>query len=363
MSVQVLSAALLSVLFTLPAVATQQRSFVSSTGSDINTCARDQPCRNFAAAIVQTNPNGEVVAIDSAGYGPVAITKGVTIVAPLGVHAGISVFSGDGVSIDAGASDVVVLRNLYINAQGGANGITLTSAGTLHIEHCIVSGFSSNDINLIPAVAATVLISDTVARQAVNAGIFADSAATLNVQIDRSLIDTNLEGVLVDRARVTINDSSANANADAGVYARGTGGAAVVALQGGTVAFNVFGVRVNSGSSGSVHDASALSNGTVGYIAPGGTLTVEACVVAGNNTGVAFTLGGQGSVANTTISSNNTGILVNTAATVRLIRDVVTRNVTGISNSGAVHSSGDNVVGGNTTADLSGTPVVAVNKM
>jgi len=122
----------IAVFLAIPASAAQ-RTFVSYRGSDLNPCAVDSPCRSFAAAIAQTNANGEVVAVDSAGYGPVTITQAVTIVAPLGVHAGISVFSGDGVTINAGLNDVVVLRNLYINSQGGVNGVTLSVAAALHI--------------------------------------------------------------------------------------------------------------------------------------------------------------------------------------------------------------------------------------
>src|SRR5437867_6315370 len=141
-----------------------QRTFVSGSGNDANPCTRDMPCRSFGAAIAVTSTNGEVVALDSAGYGPVTVTQGVAIVAPNGVHAGISVFSGDGVTVNA-SGGVVVLRNLYINSQGGTNGITLTTAATLHIEHCVVSGFSNNDINLVPTSAATVEIGDTITRQ------------------------------------------------------------------------------------------------------------------------------------------------------------------------------------------------------
>src|SRR5438128_8563631 len=189
----------IAVFLAIPASAAQ-RTFVSYRGSDLNPCAVDSPCRSFAAAIAQTNANGEVVAVDSAGYGPVTVTQAVTIVAPLGVHAGISVFSGDGVTISAGSSDMVVLRNLYINSQGGANGIVLTSAAALHIEHCVVSGFSSNDINLVPTSAATVEISDTITRQAAGSGIHADSASALTVRIVRCEIDRNQNGVVADRA-------------------------------------------------------------------------------------------------------------------------------------------------------------------
>src|SRR5947209_246812 len=151
-------------LLAIPAFGTNQRSFVSSTGLDTNACTRTAPCRSFATAIGETSVKGEVVVIDTAGYGPVTITQSVAIVAPLGVYAGISVFSGDGVTINAGSSDSVVLRNLYINSQGGMNGITLNTATALHIEHCVVSGFSNNDINLVPTGGASVEISDTVIR-------------------------------------------------------------------------------------------------------------------------------------------------------------------------------------------------------
>ena len=84
----------------ITAGATQQRSFVASTGLDTNNCTLTAPCRSFASAINQTLDDGEVIVLDSAGYGPVAITKGISIVAPSGVYAGITVFAGNGVTID-----------------------------------------------------------------------------------------------------------------------------------------------------------------------------------------------------------------------------------------------------------------------
>src|SRR5215472_15085253 len=69
-----------------------QRTFVSVSGSDGNTCTRTAPCRTLAQAISQTNAGGEVVVLDSAGYGSVTISKSITVTAPAGVYAGISVF-------------------------------------------------------------------------------------------------------------------------------------------------------------------------------------------------------------------------------------------------------------------------------
>ena len=68
-------------------------------------CSLTAPCRGFAAALVQTNPGGEIVVLDSAGYGPVTITKAVSIVVPPGIYAGVSVTVAgtDGIVVSAGA--------------------------------------------------------------------------------------------------------------------------------------------------------------------------------------------------------------------------------------------------------------------
>src|SRR5262249_13073951 len=121
-----------------------QRTFVSGGGSDGNPCSRTAPCRTFTQAISQAAAGGEVIVLDSAGYGPFSITQAVSITAPAGVYAGISVFSGDGIDINAGASATVILRGLTINNQGSTgSGIICNSAGTLHVESSVVNGFSS----------------------------------------------------------------------------------------------------------------------------------------------------------------------------------------------------------------------------
>jgi hypothetical protein len=80
--------------------------------------------------------------LDSGGYGPFTITQGVSITAPQGIYAGISVFSGTGIVVNAGSSDTVVLRGLPINNQGSTgDGISFSNLGMLHVENCIVNGF------------------------------------------------------------------------------------------------------------------------------------------------------------------------------------------------------------------------------
>jgi len=151
------------------AVATAQRTFVASTGDDTHTCAIAQPCRSFATAIMQTSVDGEVVVLDSAGYGPVTVTKSVSIIAPPGIYAGISVFSGDGIKVNA-PGGIVVLRGLSINGQGGNRGIFLQAAARLRIENCVVSRMGAAGI-LHSAAGAEMSVRDTVVRDNAGAGI------------------------------------------------------------------------------------------------------------------------------------------------------------------------------------------------
>ena len=129
----------LSLFSTTGAAMTAQRTFVASTGSDVDPCSIAAPCRGFARAITQTSAGGEVVVLDSAGYGSVTVTKSVSIIAPAGIYAGISVLSGDGVTVNAPGA-TVVLHGLSINGQGGDRGVSLLAAARLRVENCVVSG-------------------------------------------------------------------------------------------------------------------------------------------------------------------------------------------------------------------------------
>src|SRR5512138_668523 len=90
-------AALCALAVSFPLCAAQ-RTFVSTSGVNNPACSLAAPCRDFAAAIAATSVNGEVIVLDSGGYGPVTITQSASIIAPPGVYAGISVSAGlDGV--------------------------------------------------------------------------------------------------------------------------------------------------------------------------------------------------------------------------------------------------------------------------
>ncbi len=160
--------------FSSLASAAAQRTFVASFGSPTNVafnCSITKPCRAFSEAIGVTNPKGEVVVLDSAGYGPVTITQSVSIIAPPGIYAGISVFSGnDGVTVNAGASDIVVLRGLSINGQGGNRGIFFQAGARLRVENCVISGMGMAGI-LHSAPSGELIVLETIVRDNTGSGI------------------------------------------------------------------------------------------------------------------------------------------------------------------------------------------------
>src|SRR3954470_976340 len=115
----------------LSAVASAQatRTWVSGVGDDVNPCSRTAPCKTFAGAISKTAAGGEISVLDPGGFGGVTITKSITIDGGTGAGLASILASGiNGVVVNAGANDIVILRNLSINGAGlaagtGVNGI------------------------------------------------------------------------------------------------------------------------------------------------------------------------------------------------------------------------------------------------
>ena len=187
------------------AFAQPQRTFVSTSGVDNATCLRQAPCRNFNAAITAVAFGGEVIAIDSGGYGPVAVPKAVSISAPPGVYAGITVMSGSGVLITA-ATGEIILRGLTINSLGGADGVRMDTGVSLQLERCVMSGFSGHGV-LLNSGGSRYLISDS---QFIDNEIGLQATPVLGSDgvIDRSRFYENTGGIdLADTQTLVVRDS------------------------------------------------------------------------------------------------------------------------------------------------------------
>jgi len=115
-----------------------QRVFVASYGVDTNPCTRAQPCRTFAAAVTAVADGGEVLVLDSAGYGSVQIRRPLSIVAPPNVVAWINSTSDYGIFISLQGQ--VAIRGLRV-ASATADAIHIES-GWARIVDCVASSQS-----------------------------------------------------------------------------------------------------------------------------------------------------------------------------------------------------------------------------
>ena len=142
-----LIAGALLLTFAAQANAQATRTWVSGVGDDVNPCSRTAPCKTFAGAISNTAAGGEINVLDPGGFGAVTITKAITIDA-VGATGGVANSFTNGVLINAGATDAVVLRGLDIHGAanvgaacgyGGLSGVRILKAGSVRIEDTTIS--------------------------------------------------------------------------------------------------------------------------------------------------------------------------------------------------------------------------------
>ena len=274
---------------------TAGRSFVSAgTGSDANLCTRIAPCRSFSAAVNTTVATGEVIALDSGGYGPVTINKAISITSPAGVYAGItgSVPLVPAVIINAGASDLIVLRGLTLNSTGSHDGIDITVAGTVILKNLEITGFPDEGVYL--TAPADLVVTDTEFRGNGD-GLFAKCSTRATISIERASfqgnilssidLDNNIDasirnsvihgsdhGVLVSPVTAGATSQADIENciithAFSGIRSGGDAGTADVRVSNSTITMNIFGLNTNLGStltsrSNNTLEANTTSDGT-----------------------------------------------------------------------------------------------------
>ena len=233
-----------------------QRTFVASNGNDANPCSITAPCRTFTTAIGAVAVNGEVIVLDSAGYGSFTISKAVSVVAPAGVYAGISVFAAtDGVVINAGLA-TVALRGLTINGQGGNRGIVATSASSVHIDDCTISNVGS--AGLVIDANATVEISGVVIRNVGSYGILMNNGRLTAAQVQ--VRETGDNGIYITNGTAVIRDSIVTKTAGAGIMVQAdTGNTSQLTVERTTVT-NTFVEGIFSYGNGGTSSVAAVDN-------------------------------------------------------------------------------------------------------
>jgi hypothetical protein len=281
-----------------PAFASEATFISASTGNNANPCSRNSPCRTINGALNKTDPGGEIKMLDPGDYGLAVITKAVSIVSESPGEAAIQVaFGSTGVTVNAGAGDVITLRGLTIKGVGtGGAGIIFNSGAALLVDSCVIRNLSSTGIHFH----ATGTSSLTVAN-------------TLIYNVGFRGIHVNPPGGSAASMEAVVYRSGVHNTGDVGIFAQGTGAT-------GTINMTVSDT-VSSGNAADGIRANSLG---------GATTTL--------------------SVVRSTSSNNNVGISgANSDAIVRVADSMITGNNSGwtVSNGAVLQSYGNNFVNGN----------------
>jgi hypothetical protein len=210
----------LAILVTAPVHAQATRTWVSGVGDDVNPCSRTAPCKTFAGAISKTAAGGEISVLDPAGFGAITITKAITINGE-GTIGGITASLVNGVIVNAGVNDRVVLRNIAINGVGnGINGIRYLAGKSLLVDRVTISGFTSRGIDVSLAGNGNLHVKDTVITNAPTGVRVTTTAGLAIASLDNVTLmglGTGVEGAA--NSRITISNSDISSNTSTGVFA------------------------------------------------------------------------------------------------------------------------------------------------
>jgi hypothetical protein len=288
---------------TSAAQAQATRTWVSGVGDDANPCSRTAPCKTFPGAYSKTAAGGEIDVIDPGGFGTITIGKAITIDGGGGVMASILASSTYGITINGGATDRIVLRNIWINGINqssfpGTVGIIFNSGQALNVEHCIIVGMGQQGIRFQPSVQATLNVFDTNIDGSTNDGIIVSTpaagagnritlsnvrvtnsgnnglevGANTRVIVMHSVFDYNGisigDGIVANAgsASVDVNNSSMSNNGGSGLHVQN---GAVIRVLSSTISENqAFGINTESGTINS-----GLNNNIQGNSSGSGTFT------------------------------------------------------------------------------------------
>jgi hypothetical protein len=294
---QIVTFATCMVAFAGLANAQATRTWVSGVGDDANPCSRTAPCKTFAGAISKTATDGEIDALDPAGFGAVTITKSITIDGCCMVSILGSATTSVTVNITnvADVRKTVRLRNISMNGAGtGVNGINFIAGNKLYVENCQIFGMQS-------------------------------SAASRGIKAN----------LTVTGAQLFVTDTTIS-NCASGIDVSTTGAAVLAVMDNVRLEGMTDAVIFGTGAGGSLRNSFVIANTGVGVKMNAGAISLENDLINHNGTGIQP---GAGTITDL----SQTGIIGNTV---------------GISNSGgSVQSHGNNQINlnGSTTAPTPGS--------
>ena len=278
LSLTLVGAMAMPLLYAAPAQAQATRTWVSGFGDDANPCSRTAPCKTFAGAISKTVAGGEIDVIDPGGFGTLTITKSITIDGGGGLVASIlGGASQNGINVNAGPTDTVIIKNFRFqgmlgNGGGtsiGPNAIRFNTGAKLVVENCEIYGWGTNGIDIANTTPGNVTaITNTQIMNIGNDAIFVESAGTSQVDISEVRLYHAKFGVGVAANNTVVVSRSIISNMSTqGVHADAGG---TVALNDNVISFSTLGVG-GGGSIQSFNNNAFFGNGGNGTTSPIGS--------------------------------------------------------------------------------------------
>ena len=256
-------------------------TWVSGTGSDAGNCAITAPCRTFAFAHDQTNNNGSINVLSSGNFGPLIITKPISIVAQ-GVEAVINTATaadgGSAILVQAGGGAIVSLRGLTIDLRGTDNfGISFVSGAALHVQDCVIRK-TKNGIFFRPSGASELTVADSVISNSSGGGIFVSPSGSghAKLALARIQVENNeFSGILLSAGgsaaiEAAVNDSIVAGNVERGIAA--FGGTTEVTINGSAAVDNDTGIFSQNSAIVRIGDSTVTGNATGLAVAGNGVI-------------------------------------------------------------------------------------------
>jgi hypothetical protein len=304
------------------AQAQSDRTWVSHSGDDANTCAAASPCLTFAGAYAKTSAGGEIDVLDGGDFGPLQISHALTVANDGAGTAAITPAGAAAIVVTAGPTDAVVLRGLTLHALNSpVAGVLFDTGASVRIDHCTIEGFQGvGGIVFVPSSnAASLWVADTVLSNdgpstgggvSMGAGVLIapQNGGAATAQFERVRIlhaigngiridgtfsgagatDVELHEVTVDGASAsgivavssggpTVNVMADNVTSshNNGFGVRAVGGTASLKLRRSTVTNNVRGIGASSGGALVSYSDNSIADNTNGDGDPTATLPLK----------------------------------------------------------------------------------------
>ena len=226
------------------------QTWVASEGGDYGTCASYQPCLTLAFAQAQTAAGGTISVIDSADYGPLTITKGLTIRGDIGQPVIIT-----SIRVAAGLTDRIQLEGLDFEGIAAsttyAYGVKVEQAADVLIQNCRFKDYTGDAVD--------------------GAAVYIASTGSSRVTVDGSTLFNNTMGVNVLNAtggagHLKLYRSLLLANPAAGVRVTGAGNDAL--LVGTIILGSAKALDIRGGSSIKSYGDNVLTSGDAPTLLP-----------------------------------------------------------------------------------------------